>query len=268
MMLGLAFLVGALWWIGLEEAGPQSAAVESPEPERLVAAMVEGFPHDRTAFTQGLLWYRGSLYESTGLYGRSSLRRVDPATGEIEASVTLPREFFGEGLARVEERLIQLTWREGVAFVRDRESLEELDRFHYEGEGWGLCHDGRRLVMSDGTSVLTFREPATFDVLRRVEVTLRDRPVGGLNELECAEGWVYANVYGSDKIVRIDPEAGRVAAIIDASDLLRPDEAVGADVLNGIAYDPQRQVFYLTGKLWPRLFEVRFVVASGSAGSR
>ena len=266
MVLGLALLGVVTWLVGLDEGSSGSNGVASPEPERLAVEVVAEFPHDRSAYTQGLLWYGDRLYESTGQYGESSVRRVDPATGKVEAAVPLSPEFFGEGLARMGERLIQLTWRAGVTFVRDGETLEELDRLRYDGEGWGLCYDGRQLVMSDGTSVLTFRDPEDFDVLRRLEVTLQDRPIGRLNELECAEGWVYANVYTTDFIVRIDPESGRVAALIDASGLLRPDEAVGVDVLNGIAYDPERQAFYLTGKLWPKLFEVRFVTAAESVG--
>jgi len=161
----------------------------------------------------------------------------------------------------VEDRLIQLSWRGGTALVWDREELTEVGRHHYEGEGWGLCFDGHHLVMSDGTSRLTFRDPETFEVVRQIRVVLRDGAVGRLNELECAEGWIYANVYTTDWIVQIDPQSGLVHELIDAAGLLSPEEARSAEVLNGIAYNPEERVFYLTGKLWPKLFTVRFVGA-------
>ena len=216
------------------------------------------YPHDHTSYTQGLIWHDGKLYESTGQHGQSSLRRVDPQTGLTEAKRELSTLQFGEGLARVEDRLIQLTWRAGQAFAYDLETLEVVGQHSYEGEGWGLCYDGRRLVMSDGSSDIYFRDPETFDVLDRLTVTIDDRPIQRLNELECAEGWIYANVYQTDSIVRIDPGSGRVVAVIDAAGLLSTEDSVGVDVLNGIAYDPDRAIFYLTGKLWPKVFEVTF----------
>jgi len=225
--------------------------------------VLETMPHDPGAFTQGLLWHEGHLYESTGQYGESTLRRVDTTSGQVLSSRSLPTELFGEGLARVEDRLVQLTWREGTALVWDLEELSELRRQEYAGEGWGLCFDGDHLVMSDGTSLLTFRDPETFQVVREVEVRLRDGAVGRLNELECVAGWIYANVYTTDWIVQIEPQSGRVHALIDASGLLAQEETRGVDVLNGIAYDAERQVFYLTGKLWPKLFAVRFVGSEG-----
>lgn len=266
MVSGLALLGVVSWFVGIDDGRQGSNNIDNPEPDRLTVEVVGEYPHDRSAYTQGLLWYGDRIYESTGRYGQSSIRRIDPASGEVEAAIDVSPEYFGEGLARVGERLIQLTWRAGVAFVRDLATLEELDRLRYEGEGWGLCHDGRQLVMSDGSSFLSFRDSEGLGVLRRLEVTLQDRPVGRLNELECAEGWVYANVYTTDWIVRIDPQSGRVVALIDASSLLRAGDATGVDVLNGIAYNPQRQTFYLTGKLWPKLFEVRFVSADESHG--
>lgn len=232
-------------------------------PARLRVEVVGSAPHDPAAYTQGLLWHEGKLYESTGQYGHSTLRRIDPTSGEVEAMVELSPHLFGEGLARVGERLVQLTWREGVVLVWDLARLEEVDQWRFSGEGWGLCHDGRHLVMSDGSSDLTFREPSGFAAVRRVQVRLDGRPLGRLNELECAEGWIFANVYGSDRIVRIDPESGDVTAIVDASGLLSGEEAGSVDVLNGIAYQPIRQTFYVTGKLWPKLFEVRFVPVGG-----
>ena len=174
------------------------------------------------------------------------------------ATTSLAMARFRSSLAAIDERLVQLTWREGVAIVWDRESLSETGRFAYRGEGWGLCHDGRRLYQSDGSDRLTVRDPRTFAALRSFGVTLEGQPVGRLNELECAEGWIYANLLGSDMILRIEPTSGRVGAVIDASGLLTPQERQQTDVLNGIAYDPDTATFLLTGKLWPKMFEVRF----------
>lgn len=230
------------------------------EPVDIEPEVVARFPHDRGAFTQGLLLAQGKLYESTGLYGRSSLREVDPDSGEVIRIRHLPPQLFGEGLALVDDRLIQLTWRSGVALIYDRETFEPLGSFAYEGEGWGLCFDGSELWMSDGSATLTARDPRTFDSLRRVRVTSRGEPVTRLNELECVDGRIYANVWQSDRIVRIDKSTGKVDAEIDARDLLPPEEraALSADaVLNGIAYDPGSGLFLVTGKLWPVLLSVR-----------
>lgn len=260
IMTAIAALVAVLW---LSSSPPsQSTSDSTPTAvtnrQTLPVEVLDSQPHDPAAYTQGLLWYEGHLYESTGQYGESSVRRVDPESGEVLSSRSLSADLFGEGLARVEDRLIQLTWNEGTALVWDRETLREVNRLSYEGPGWGLCYNGQHLVMSNGTSLLTFRDPETFAIERQVEVVLRDGAVGRLNELECVEDWVYANVYTTDWIVKIEPLSGRVASLIDASGLLSPEERVGTDVLNGIAYDPEEQVFYLTGKLWPRLFIVRF----------
>lgn len=233
--------------------------------EQLVVEVLESRPHDPSAFTQGLVFADGALYESTGRYGLSDIRRVDPESGEVLASVDLPGSQFGEGLALLPDegkqagRLIQLTWLEGEARIWSAETLEPAGSLRYEGEGWGLCFDGRHLVMSDGSDVLTVRDPDDFQVVHRVPVTLSGRPVPDLNELECTEGWIWANVLGSDSLVRIEPASGEVTAVVDASGLLTPEQASAADVLNGIAHDPERGVYYLTGKLWPRLFVVRFV---------
>jgi len=233
-------------------------AAEAPEPERLSVRVLDSKPHDRGAYTQGLLWHDGELYESTGQYGESSLRRVALDSGEVLAERRLEDALFGEGLARFEEQLIQLSWKAGRAMVYDLTTLEPLSEWDYQGEGWGLCFDGAQLWMSDGSNRLTRRDPKTFSVLGEISVTLSGQPVSELNELECAEGWIYANVYRTDWIVRIDPVSGRVGGVIDASGLLSAAEAEGTEVLNGIAYDPESEVFYLTGKYWPRLFEVTF----------
>jgi glutamine cyclotransferase len=227
--------------------------------EQLRVEVLGSRPHDGQAFTQGLVWDDGTLYESTGLRGRSTVRRVNVETGQVEALLPLEPRFFGEGLALAGDRLVQITWQEGVALVYDRASLALVDTFAYSGEGWGLCYDGSRFVMSDGSSNLTFRDAHTFEALGTVAVTLRGRPVERLNELECVGDAVFANVWQTDMIVRIDARNGQVTADIDAAGLLSPADRAGADVLNGIAYDPGRDVFLITGKLWPRMFEVRFV---------
>lgn len=230
-----------------------------PAPvEQLRVRVLAVHPHDASSFTQGLLWHDGSLYESTGQYGGSRLRRVVPATGEVLQDVALDADLFGEGLARVGDRLVQLTWRNRRGLVYDLATLTRRGEVAYETEGWGLCHDGAALWMSDGSTRLTRRDPVSFAAYGEVEVTLEGRPVARLNELECAEGWIYANVLDSDRILRIDPASGAVRAVIDASDLLSPAERSTADVLNGIAHDPETGVFYLTGKYWPKLFEVVF----------
>jgi glutamine cyclotransferase len=237
---------------------PGEPAAASPLVE-LVPRVVAEFPHDAEAFTQGLVWHEGWLYESTGNYGSSTLRRIDLENGTVEKRVELPENLFGEGLERVGERLIQLTWRERVARVYDLETLELEEELAYLGEGWGLCFDSIELVRSDGTSTLTFHDPATFAQLRRLTVTVGGQPLGFLNELECVDGWIYANVWQTDSIVRIDPASGKVVARVEASGLLPDRRASGAGVLNGIAYRPDTATFLITGKNWPKIFEVVFV---------
>lgn len=253
---GVALALGCVAAVGvaLSVRAPAATAV----PEALRVEVVKTYPHAPDAFTQGLLYHDGWLYESTGLVGRSSLRKVKLTTGEVALRADVPGGVFAEGLARVGDRLVQLTWHAGQALVWDRDTFEHLSTHRYEGEGWGLCFDGTHLVMSDGSDRLTFRDPRTFAVERRVRVTKVDRPVRRLNELECVGDSVYANVWQQEDIVRIDAKTGRVTAVIDASGLLSQDEARGVDVLNGIAHVPERDTFLLTGKLWPKLFEVRF----------
>lgn len=254
---------------GPQEPAPvASPPAAPPNAERLTVEIVTVHPHDREAFTQGLVWGGGgALYESTGLYGASTLRRVKLDSGAVERRAELPPDVFGEGLALLpagaaggeRARLVQLSWREGAAAVWDAERFEVVDWRRYEGEGWGLCFDGSRLVMSDGTAELTIRDPASFAIDRRVGVTLDGQPLAGLNELECVGGAVWANVYTTATLVRIDPASGRATAVVDASALVERAAASYEDVLNGIAYDPGSGNFYLTGKRWPELFEVRFV---------
>jgi len=236
------------------------------EVERLKVNVLSVRPHDPEAFTQGfLIDLEGvgdaRLFESTGLYSQSSLRENNLDSGANVRIHYLPPAHFAEGLALVGDRLIQLTWREGVAHVYDRDTFEVEGQFAYTGEGWGLCYDGERLIMSDGSNRLYFRSPDTFELLDppSVAVTLDDKPVQDLNELEYVGGFVYANVWGTDEIVKIDPASGKVRAVIDASGLLTPSEQAEADVLNGIAYHPEQETFFITGKYWPKTFEVTFV---------
>jgi glutaminyl-peptide cyclotransferase len=251
-LVGAAILIGIALFQVLPEEGKGSVVPDVPE-----LRVVRTLPHDRGAFTQGLLFHDGVLYESTGMHGESTVRRVALETGEVEKQVDLDEELFGEGLARVGDRLIQLTWRDGKALVWDLHTFEKVGEFEYTGEGWGLCFDGRRLVMSSGNDRLQFRDPETFEKIGEVRVTRAGRRLRRLNELECVDGMVYANVWTDDHIARIDPETGEVTAWIDAGGLLDPEDRQGGeDVLNGIAYVPETGHFLLTGKRWPHVYEV------------
>ena len=234
------------------------AAQTSEAVQSLTVRVHRAFPHDTSAYTQGLLWSEGKLYESTGQYGRSDLRRLDPETGAVEQRVPISPAYFGEGLARVDDRLVMLTWKAQRAFVFGLDRFDQVQAFRYQGEGWGLCNDGSRLVMSNGSNRLTFRDLRSFESIGDVSVTLRGFPLMQINELECVGDAVYANVYQEDFLVRIDPASGRVTHYIDATGLLTREEARRADVLNGIAFDPGAGTFYITGKLWPAMFEVTF----------
>ncbi|MGP4111913.1 glutaminyl-peptide cyclotransferase [Streptomyces sp. 4N509B] len=238
-------------------------ARQPAEPELLRVEVIETMPHDVEAFTQGLEVRDGVLYEGTGLWGESFVSATDLDSGEELARVDLPAPLFGEGITLTDTSLWQLTWQDGVAFERDPATLQERRTVEYEGEGWGLCHQPSedRLVMSDGSGTLTFRDPETFEVTGSVEVLSGGEPVSQLNELECVDDEVYANVWMSDTILRIDPATGTVTGEIDASGLLTAEEAQNADVLNGIARAPECDTFLVTGKLWPHLFHVRFVPA-------
>lgn len=222
--------------------------------------IVNSYPHDPDAFTQGLFFHDGFLYEGTGLRGRSSIRKVELETGKVVQQVDLPPDVFGEGISQWGDRLIGITWTEQTAYVLDLKSFKLWRKFSYPGEGWGLTHSDKELVMSDGSSELRFLDPNTFKELRRVRVTADGRPVDQLNELEWVEGEVLANVWMSDRIARIDPRTGRVTAWIDLRGLLPDQQHPNADaVLNGIAYDAKKKRLFVTGKLWPRLFEIQLI---------
>jgi glutamine cyclotransferase len=217
------------------------------------------YPHDRGAFTQGLVYHSGVLYEGTGLYGRSTLRRVDLRTGDVRDTVTLGSSYFGEGIAVLNDRIYQLTWREQTGFVYDRETFALLDRFSYSTEGWGLTTDGTRLIASNGTDRITFHDPGTFAELDSIAVRADGEPVQGLNELEYVNGEIWANVFLTDRIARIDRTTGAVRGWIDLSGLLSENDRADLDVgvLNGIAYDAAKNRLFVTGKNWPKLFEIK-----------
>ncbi|HEY6724308.1 MAG TPA: glutaminyl-peptide cyclotransferase [Polyangiaceae bacterium] len=244
-------------WLGVFVlAGSLSASTARASAPSVAPRVLAEYPHDAGAFTQGLVHHDGWFYESTGLRGSSSLRRVAPATGAVDISVALAQTEFGEGLALVGDRLIQLTWQEEVAHVYRLESFEPLTDHEYTGEGWGLCFDGLQLIMTDGSDQLSFRDPESFALLGSQRVSDDGVPVEQLNELECVDGLVLANVWMTDRIAVIDPRTGRVLQWVDARGLLTEEEAASADVLNGIARDATSGHFYVTGKLWPKLFEV------------
>jgi glutaminyl-peptide cyclotransferase len=255
MRLAMAALVVAL---GVGVVG--AAATENPTPV-YGYRVVNEYPHDPDAFTQGLVYLDGDLLEGTGLEGRSSLRRVDLETGEIIESIQLDSDYFGEGIAVLDDRVFQLTWRTEICFVYDLATFEEQTTHDYQTEGWGLTTDGEKLIMSDGTNRLYFRDPETFAEIGYVDVEDDGTPVERLNELELVDGEIWANVWRTDLIARIDPATGDVTGWIDLTGLLDVDELEDrpVDVLNGIAYDAENDRVFFTGKLWPTLFEIDVV---------
>ena len=234
--------------------GAQSRAAAAPVYGYEV---VNVYPHDREAFTQGLLFRDGVLYESTGLNGQSSLRKVQLETGKVLQQINVESRYFAEGLTDWSSRLVQLTYETNVGFVYDMASFKRLQTFSYTGQGWGLARDDRQLIMSDGTATLRFLDPRTFAVSRRVQVTDGGVPVQELNELEFIDGQVYANVWLTDRIAMIAPDTGRVVGWINLAGLMARGAVSGEAVLNGIAWDAQRKRLFVTGKLWPSLFEIR-----------
>lgn len=240
-------------------------ASAAPQPSTSSRAPVAGyrvvhvFPHDPQAFTQGLVYLDGVFYEGTGLNGRSSIRKVKIENGQVLQLQKLDPQYFGEGIAVLGDTLFELTWQSGIGFLYDRASFQRKGTFTYRGEGWGLTHDGKRLIMSDGSAFLRFLDPATQKLLSRLEIRDGASPVPNLNELEYVKGEIFANVWQTNRIARISPKTGRVTGWIDLTGLLSAREAEGVDVMNGIAYDAARDRLFVTGKLWPKVFEIRIV---------
>lgn len=230
------------------------------KPVRYGYRIVNTFPHDRTAYTQGLYWHQGYLYEGTGQEGQSSLRRVDLATGKVQKIKNLDRQYFGEGIALLGGKIYQLTWTTNRGFIYDAESFQQIGEFGYSGEGWGLTTDGTRLYMSDGSERIHVIDPEGFKKIRSIDVYTDEGRVTQLNELEWIDGEIWANVYMSESIVRIDPATGIVTGIIDMRGLLKSsDKDIHTDVLNGIAYDPAGKRIFVTGKNWSKLFQIELV---------
>ena len=221
--------------------------------------VVHTYPHDPSAFTEGLFYLNGFLYESTGLEAHSTIRKVRLETGEVLKKIDIPPQYFGEGIVNWDGRLISLTWRSQTGFVFDLATFKQQKEFHYEGEGWALTQDGKQLIMSDGTPQLRFINPKTLQETHRITVTLDGRPVRNVNELEWVKGEIFANVWQTNWIVRIDPRDGRVLGLVNLTGILPPGTSISSPdgVLNGIAYDAQHDRLFVTGKNWPSLFEIR-----------
>ncbi len=255
------FLVSLLALAGCSvsssSSGPAAVAPPVSQTRQLSWSVAGTLPHDTSAFTEGLLWNDGFFYESTGLEGESDVRKVDPASGQVVARWRLPSQLFGEGLARLGDKFYNLTWQTKVGFVLD-EKFRPLARFAYQNEGWGLTTDGQKLLQSDGTDTLTWRDPKNFGSLGTVKVTRDGAPLRNLNELEWIKGYVWANVWQTDEIVVIDPKNGKVVAQLDLKGILPASARMGnEDVLNGIAYDAKNGRVLVTGKNWPKLFWIR-----------
>ncbi len=236
-----------------EDPGP-------PVVEKFVYEVINTYPHDPEAFTQGLAFYDGMLYEGTGMYGRSELRRTDLSTGDWDLRSTVSEEYFGEGITILDDLTYQLTWKGETGFVYEMDSFGRVGTFEYDTEGWGLTTDGENLIMSDGTAVLTFLDPGDFDVVKTLRVRYQGEDQGRLNELEYIDGMIYANVWKENRILIISPTTGHVTGDINMTGLMREGEVYGGeDVLNGIAYDTAGDRLFVTGKLWANLFEIEVI---------
>jgi glutaminyl-peptide cyclotransferase len=229
--------------------------------------LIHTYPHDPDAFTQGLLYYDGDLYEGTGMNGQSSVRRVQLSTGQVLQKVDLPYDYFGEGITLWKDKLIEMTWQSKIGFVYDRATLKQLHTFTYNREGWGITQDGKRLIMSDGSSTLYFWDPETFREIGHLDVDDQGRPVPDLNELEYVRGEIYANVWHTDRIARISPSTGHVLGWINLAGLWSGSDDA-RKTLNGIAYDAKQNRLFVTGKLWPNIFEIQVTPTTTQARQR
>lgn len=263
-------IVGTLFFVSCDKPSETTSTVpvmasEHVVPEwkkhgRLTYEIIQEWPHDQSAFTQGLLFSQGQWLEGTGGHGSTRLRRVEKATGRVLQEKELLDAYFGEGITELDGKIYQLTWKNQVGFVYDAKTLAWQKNFSYQGEGWGLTTDGECLIMSNGTEKLRFLDAKTFRVLREVTVTDAGRAVPDLNELEWVEGEIFANVWMTDQIVRIDPQNGKVLGRIDLRDLSQRQQTTNPDhVLNGIAYDAAKQELFVTGKCWPRIYQIRLI---------
>jgi glutamine cyclotransferase len=260
----LVALMALALFVGLDVASGQGRPTPPLPPVGSRAPVssyrvVHAFPHDRQAFTQGLEYHDGAFFEGTGLHGSSTVRKVDPATGRVLQQIAVEREYFGEGITLWQSQLLQLTWQSHLGFVYDRGTFKRLRTFQYEGEGWGLTHDQTSIIMSDGSASLRFLDPATLAERRTLLVTDAGVPIRDLNELEYVAGEIYANIWQTDFVARISPSTGRVVGWIDLRGLLPTVDRAGTDVLNGIAYDTAARRLFVTGKLWPKVFEIALV---------
>lgn len=256
-ILGLLFIL-LVFGVSIILFALLSSKTTNSKPVHYTYSIVNTYPHDENAFTQGLVYADGWLYESTGLYGNSTIRRVKLETGEILQLYALPDNYFGEGIAIFNDKIVQLTWREHKGFIYDKHTFRLLHEFSYSTEGWGITYDGDWLIMSDGTENLYFLEPETFEKVRQVEV--HDiSPITRINELEYIDGRVYANIWMEEKIAIIDPQTGQVVGWIDLSGIQNMEKRDVDNVLNGIAYDAERDRLFVTGKKWPHLFEIKII---------
>lgn len=257
-------LLGA-WVLGVSVLGAWGCATPAQAGVPMYRfEVMHSYPHDPTAFTEGLFYLDGFLYESTGLEQHSSIRKVRLETGEVVQKHDVRKPYFGEGIVNWKRRLVSLTWKSHLGFVYDLATFKEQREFHYEGEGWALTQDGKQIIMSDGTPELRFLNPDTLLETRRLTVTLEGKPVRYVNELEWVKGEIYANVWQTDWILRIDPHTGEVVGVVDLAGLLQAADRIPGqtDVLNGIAYDAKNDRLFVTGKNWPKLFEIRLLPVS------
>ena len=255
VLIAVIIVLSSIFSGSIGDTGDENGTASDTHPAVLQVVVIENFSHDSSAFTQGLLLHQGYLYESTGIYGNSSLREVELSTGVITRSVALNESYFGEGLALVGSTLIQLTWENNTALVWNLSDFTLIGNHSYDGEGWGLCNDGQNLIMSNGTDILTVRHPDNFSIIREIHVRNEGSPQSLLNELECDEEYIWANIWGNESFIRINSTTGNVDQVIDAGILLEDESVSGTGVFNGIAITDSGE-FLLTGKNWPKLFKV------------
>ncbi len=251
LVLMILLLLISSFYSGIEN----NAQAQTKKLEYKVLAQ---YHHDSNAFTQGLEIHQGKLYEGTGLYGRSSLRKVNLNSGEILKKIMLDDQYFGEGITIIKDKIYQLSWKENTAFVYDL-NFNLINEFHYQGEGWGLANNGYQLIMSNGSQYIFFRDPDSFNIIRRIKVVSNGKEIKNINELEYLNGYIYANVWQTNFIIKIDAKNGNVDGVLDLKNIVPKAPETEIDVLNGIAYDPEKDNFLITGKLWPKIFRIKII---------